>query len=85
MAGLLLTLDGVLYQVLPDGPGAWRLLVLQGKRAGACYAVKAGSCSCPDAQYRERRGCKHYRALQTVGLMLANSPTPALASSSAPG
>lgn len=70
MAGLLLTLDGVLYQVRADGPAAWRLLALQGKRAGAEYRVTAGGCSCPAAQFHGWP-CKHRKALGVVELLPA--------------
>lgn len=72
MTGLLLTLDGVLYQVQADGPAAWRLLALQGKRVGAEYRVTVGGCSCPDATFHSwQHKCKHRTALQQLGLLPA--------------
>jgi hypothetical protein len=71
MTALLLTLDGVLYQVRADGPGAWRLLALQGKRVGAEYRVTAGgTCTCPDAVFRNHE-CKHVAACRLVSLLPA--------------
>jgi hypothetical protein len=47
--------------VLPHAPGLFRVV----SGSGATYTVDAreGSCSCPDARYRDRE-CKHQRRVE---------------------
>lgn len=68
---------GVLYQVTPIpadtrvAPKAWRLS--KGKESYDVAIVTEekgvyGSCTCPDAVYRDHP-CKHQRALRAVGML----------------
>ncbi len=64
----LVEIDGVLYAVEATGPDTWRLLALQGKRPGASYLIRHGTCDCPDFLFRGRP-CKHIGSFAQIGLV----------------
>ena len=90
VARLSLTINGTTYGVKPTHPDpaaasrAFRLRQPDGTVYDVVETVHGHTCDCPDWEFnregRDPAGCKHIKALVTVGLL----PTPAAVPASEP-